>query len=127
MVATTYVNLDALSDNTLTLSKYGEEITFTNRVPASLVPRLLKMVDDQGNFTLSPDAISDLFTIIVRIIRRDNPDMTEEYLLDWLELSDLVPIVTYLLNPPAQGSETTTERTPTPISRSKTRRSSKSD
>lgn len=108
----TVLNLTPLADDVITLKKFEREISFPDRLPASLLPALLAMQTADGGISLTPENITRLFQIISRLILRANPDLTEDEVLDFLDVQDLGPITQALLNPQEPSSETTTEPTP---------------
>lgn len=110
------LNLTPLQDEMITLVKGDRQVSFPDRLPAPLVPHIMRMVDQEtGQIDLTPENLERLFQIVARLIIRANPHMTEEEALDFLDVQDLLPIITALLNPPTPpSSKTGTEATPSP-------------
>jgi hypothetical protein len=112
------LNLTPLQDEMITLVKGERQISFPDRLPAPLVPHIMRMVDaETGQIDLTPENLERLFQIVARLIVRANPHMTEEEAIDFLDVQDLLPIITALLNPPTPPSSTAptgTEATPSP-------------
>lgn len=106
------INAGPLEDQTITIKKGDLELTFPDRVPASLLPTMLAMQREDGSLDLSnANNLQRIFQIFARLIRRGNPHMTEDEVLDWLDIQDLAPILTALLSPPAPSSTDETEPT----------------
>lgn len=108
------INLTPLIDDMITLKKGDVEISFPDRLPASMVPTLMSMQDDTGNLDLSAENVARLFDIIGKLIRRANPTMTQDDILDFLDVQDFAMLVSELLSPnsPSSGTEATQEAEP---------------
>lgn len=101
------LNLTPLEDEVITLVKGSRQVSFPDRLPAPLVPHVMRMIDPEtGEVDLSPDNVSRLFQIIARLITRANPHLSEDEALDFLDVQDLLPIINALLNPPTPSSTT---------------------
>ncbi len=104
------INLTPLQDELLTLVKGEQRVSIPDRIPTSLMPTIMGMVDEESNeIDLTPANLSRLCQIFGRLIARANPQMDENEAMDFLDLQDIPELVYAILNPqmPSSTSATT--------------------
>lgn len=117
-------DLTPTEDQWITIRKYGREISFPDRIPAGLVPSVMRIMHEDGSIEMSQENIDFIFSLVGRIATRANPEMSADDVLFLLDIDDLPFILQRLLNPKEPLSDTTTpEPSPTPTSTRKRRNS----
>lgn len=109
MASNNVLDLTPTEDQFIVVKKYGTTISFPDRLPATLVPTLMRMTQETGDLEQQSENMVRMTQILARLINRSNPDIEIDWLMDWLDIQDVPVLVSRLLNPPAQSTPTNSE------------------